>query len=333
MLKVFKLRINKIIGSLLHTDKKYLTIKKYNAISVLFNQQYDFTVRDYYIYCLELLTTINDSPECRCNVILGNYSYKFDNPYPTIKIDLQIEHTLVKPGGRGSEGAIAGSVPIFGSEESSYLVRIANLNYLNKLDVIIDYSRPNIINVRESGRHEAFINKLFHLSPLLYDVKKGLASNIRDLEVITLFGNPDEPRRRNFLNTLTSQGIKCKNINNVFQDVDMLYRRTKILINIRQTDYHDTLEELRILPALRCGVIVISEIAPLKEAIGYSNFILWDNIENLPKLVNNVIRNYDWYRQKIFSGTRFMGRMKRMELRNKIIAAQIGNHIKECLPK
>jgi hypothetical protein len=320
----------KVIGLLFKfKTKNTLRIKKYNQISILFNQQHDRVIRDYYLYCLELIIQKITYLDCCCNIILGNYSYRFNNPYPTIRIDFQIEHTLVKPGGRSSEKAKTGVVPISGMITTNYLVRIENYNYLKNLDIVIDYSRPNFINIHKSGEYETFAKKLFLIAPLLYDVKKGLAKTQRHLEVITLFGNPNEPRRKSFLNNLELNGINYKNINNHFSDIDLLYRNTKILINIRQTDHHDTLEELRVLPALRCGTIVISEIAPLKEATGYSRFILWSNLEDLPNLVKEVLKNYDSYHQKIFSGETFTRRMKRLELRNEIIATRIGNRIKE----
>jgi len=322
----------KVIGCFFKFKKNNtLRIKKYNQICILFNQEHDKVIRDYYLYCFDLIVQKIATLDCRCNIILGNYSYQFINPYPTIKIGFQVEHTLVKPGGRTSESeeARTGVVPIVGTVASTYLVRIDNYNNLKDVDIIIDYSRPNIINIQKSGRYATLTKKLFHIAPLLYDVDKGLVPNQRNLEVITLFGNPDEPRRRHFLNALASHGIECTNINNRFHDVDLLYRRTKILINIRQTDHHDTLEELRILPALRCGTIVISEIAPLKESIGYSRFILWSNLEDLPKLVKDVLKNYDSYHQTIFSGESFTRRMKRLELRNEINATRIGKRINQ----
>jgi hypothetical protein len=329
--------LNKIAVKLFHKIFKFLfnsktkstlVVEKYNEICILFNPNYDVVIRDYYLYCLKLIINEIAGLNCRCNIILGKYTYQFNNAYPTITIDFQIEHTLVKPGGRGSEEAKSGVVPIPGSIEQSYLVRIGNYNYLNELDIIIDYSQPNIINVHKSGKYETFVKKLFHIAPLLYDVNKGLGPNPRDLEVITLFGNPDEPRRRLFLNNLVTHGIECININNIFHEVDHLYRRTKILINIRQTNHHDTLEELRILPALRCGTIVISENAPLKEATGYSRFILWGNLEELPYLVKDVLNNYDAYHRKIFAGKSFIRRMKYLEYRNVMTAKKIGRRIK-----
>jgi hypothetical protein len=318
-----------LCGIFLKSKKKAnLSINKINGINILFNQQHDKVIRDYYLYCVNLISRQIDHIDCRCNIIFGKYSFQFSNSYPTINIDFQIEHTLVKPGGRSSDEAKAGVVPVAGLNETNYLVRIANFAYLNNLDVVIEYSRPNFINIEKCGEYKAFTEKLFILAPLLYDTEIGLASTKRNFEVITLFGNPNEPRRRSFLNYLESSGVKFRNINNYFNEIDHLYRNIKILINIRQTDHHDTLEELRILPALRCGTIVICEDAPLRDATGYSQFILWSSLEDMPDLIKDVLNNYDAYHQRIFGGETFTRRMKRLEFRNKIIANRIAARVK-----
>jgi hypothetical protein len=303
-------------------------IIKFNDISIAYNPTHGKITRYYYLYCVELIKQAIYNAEVCCNVVFGNYSFQFDNNYPIVKIDIQIEHTLVKPEGRISENAVSGIVPISAKEKACYLVRIANFEYLDDLDIVIDYSNVNVVNIKKCGCYQSFSEKLFHLSPLVYDFNIDLFCKNRDLEVITLFGNPDDPRRSHFLNTLEYKGIDCKNINNHYEDVDLLYLRTKILINIRQTDFHDTLEEMRVLPALLCGVIVISESAPLVKYTYYSRFILWAKIEDLPDLAADVIKNYKQYHAKIFGGGRFFRRVNRLKKKNEIIASKIVNRIK-----
>ena len=54
---------------------------------------------------------------------------------------------------------------------------------------------------------------------------------------------------------------------------------------------------LRVLPALRCGVIVISEHAPLAHLTRYSDFIVWGTLDELPLLVLDVQNNYEkWHK-------------------------------------
>jgi hypothetical protein len=72
----------------------------------------------------------------------------------------------------------------------------------------------------------------------------------------------------------------------------------KILVNIHQTDSYCTLEELRVLPALMTGILVISEDSPYKEHIPFSNHIIWSSYDNMVDTINNVLTNYDFFRQK-----------------------------------
>ncbi|RTL71088.1 MAG: hypothetical protein EKK41_11755 [Hyphomicrobiales bacterium] len=82
--------------------------------------------------------------------------------------------------------------------------------------------------------------------------------------------------------------------------MEKVYRRAKILINIRQTDHHHTLEELRVLPALLGGVVVVSEDAPLRDRCGYDGHIVWGRLADLPGIVRDVESNYAAYRARIF---------------------------------
>jgi hypothetical protein len=92
-------------------------------------------------------------------------------------------------------------------------------------------------------------------------------------------------------------------INNCFETnkLEYILKNTKILINIHQTPHHDTLEELRVLPALECGVIIISEKSALNECIPYNDLIIWANYDYIIEKVNAVINNYYFYHDKIFS--------------------------------
>ena len=85
----------------------------------------------------------------------------------TIKIGINYEHTLVKEGGRSvPKGTPFGNIKY--NENENYLVRIDKLKHLNSCDIIIDYSNPNIANVKESGLFSDFSNKHIYVAPFLY---------------------------------------------------------------------------------------------------------------------------------------------------------------------
>ena len=322
--------VNRVINWL--KLKKYKSVKIHNA-QFVFDQNYDVGLKEYYLYITKLLIRALHGSKEKYVIFFGIQQLKLaPKNIPVITIDLQIEHTLVKAGGRGSENSPIGKVGFQESSSENYLVRIANYQHLINQDIIIDYSRINLINIKLGGHYKEYIKKTFLIAPTLYELKSYSSNENRQYDTITLFRNPDEPRRKEFIQTLNNRNVRFENLNNIFDDLDSVYLNTKMLINIRQTDFHDTLEELRILPALRCGVIVISEDAPLKKYCRYSEYILWEKLENLPDLILDVQNNYAAYHSKIFN-PKFYTRMNRLSKANELNAFKIRNEIESILKR
>ena len=308
----------------------YYSCLKIARTYFVWDQRYDWIIRDYYEYVWSLLAKDLVVINVPCIVFLDCSSFSWLKIFlPIKKIAFQIEHTLVKPGARDCKGAPPGHIAIAGSSDR-YLVRLANALQLEGANLVIEYSQINQFNVQQNSELAAYASKSFCISPALYPLLEDPlgSSSHRPLTTITLFGNPDEPRRKQFLNTLATLRVNSQNINNVFEGVEGLYRTTRILINIRQTDHHDTLEELRILPALRCGVIVISERAPLIEKTRYSKYIIWGELDELPALVMEVQNNYEYWHKKIFEGSGFVRRMNRISRRNELVSLRAVEHLR-----
>jgi hypothetical protein len=192
-------------------------------------------------------------------------------------------------------------------------------------DRIIDYSQINLKQIKSTSSLllDGYLEKNYCISPTLFAIKQSNSFNLKQrTKTITTFGNPYESRRANFLNELFVRGIPVENITGNYLNIESCYRSTRILVNIRQTKGHDTLEELRILPALRCGVIVISEAAPYAIYCRYSRFILWANIENLPNLIQEVQNHYFKYHARIFTPA-FFTRMTRLERANQLAVKRL----------
>ena len=100
--------------------------------------------KEYYDYIVGLIKNWLSLNDLKINVILGNYTVNFNNQNKTIKIDIQCEHTLVVDGGRSVNDKIFGKVEC---NDGFYLIRIDNFNYYNNLDLVIEYSLPNIHNI------------------------------------------------------------------------------------------------------------------------------------------------------------------------------------------
>ncbi|MFZ2738201.1 MAG: hypothetical protein WAY02_08205 [Burkholderiaceae bacterium] len=283
-----------------------------------FNSEHDDVIRDYYLYVLRLLTQAAQTSYLKADVVLGAYEVRHRGSRLQFRVDFQIEHTLVKKGGRGAGHAPEGVVPVPGDPGRRYLVRVQDMARLDRADVVIEYSCPNLVNLKSSGLYPELVARLHYIAPLVYPVDAlvpGAAP--RDLEVITLFGNPKEPRRKALLDTLRHWNPVCQNIRGCFDDIHDIYRRTRILVNIRQTDHHDTLEELRVLPALLSGVVVISEDVPLRSEVPYRDFILWAPLQELPALVREVHESYAHHHERIFSGAALRQCLSAMEKANR----------------
>ena len=304
-----------------------------NQAILVFDQNYDVVIRDYYFYIRDLLLSDLKSCNKRCVIVLDSkYGFYLKPFFPFINASLQIEHTLVKPEARGSGEAPMGAMKIPDSQ-NHYLVRIVNLTKLEKADIVFDYSRINLFNINHSAQFRDLAKKSFCISPAFYAIKPQNFNqgSTRTYDTITMFGNPNEGRRNTFLDGLRRRQIRFENVNNTFEHVDLLYQKTKILVNIRQTDHHDTLEELRVLPALRCGVVVISETAPYCELTKYAKFVIWGKLEELPDLVLSVQGNYAQVHAKIFGGNAFYRRMKRISRCNELVSLKATNKMKALL--
>ncbi|QKM63983.1 hypothetical protein DCO17_01300 [Polynucleobacter tropicus] len=316
--------------------KNLLSRRKLNFIRVnqaffVFNQSYDKVLSDYYFYLVGLLGERLHLLSGKCLLYFGAGKFSlFGWQFPVYKIGMQVEHTLVKSGGRDSDGALPGAIPIEG-QQSNYLVRIPNVKELLEADIIFDYSRINQENIKKCPELSQYESKSFCISPALYQMQADSfsLSHPRDLHTITLFGNPNEGRRKTFLEALAGLNVESRNINNCFDGIENLYRNTKIIVNIRQTDHHDTLEELRILPALRCGALVVSERAPLVHLTRYSKFIIWGDLHELPSLILDVQTNYEQWHNKIFGDHAFFRRMQRISRRNELMSMKALNRLEK----
>lgn len=321
--------LNKIKKFFYFKKFQKLTVEKIGNILIAFNQNHQIYTQEYYEYCLALLKAQLFIIDLPCNVIFGPYEFNFKNDNPTIRIAFQIEHTLVRRGGRGSSvDDNVGCIPVIGSSDEKYLVRIDSIAELKRADIIIDYSRTNIVNIKTSKRFPDLENKLFHLAPLLYEVPSTFDVDVKQDECITQFGDLNQPRRREFLNNLNKY-IKSVNRSGVYRDVYKVYKRAKILLNIHQTPDHHTPEELRILPALRSGCLVISEESPLTKCILYDRFVTWSAYSEMPQVAQKVLADYESIYRKTIGSTFFKSRMKRMEKVNLLTAEKIAKKVRE----
>ena len=280
------------------------------------NLAYVVVTDPYYNYCVDLLKSNLEQIKNPVNLILlyfGFEDYNFNNGYKTIKICIQYEHTLVKVGGRDTNNSEIGGIKNNGKE--NYLVRIDRYDYLKNLDFIIEYSKPNIHNISTIKKYDEYLKKNIYIAPII-EIN---FNNFNKKDTITLFGSNKSDRRNNFYNKINKYGINCINKFGFTTENELkkLYSSTKILVNIHQTDHHHTFEELRVLPALCQGTIIISENVPLKEKIPYSEYIIWCDYDEITNKILEIQNNYEFFYNKIFNKN-LLNQLNELNLNNKL---------------
>lgn len=197
---------------------------------------------------------------------------------------------------------------------------IFSLDYiLFNLDIIFDYSVINVHVFQTSGFYPVDVFKRIvyipTLIPYIYENKQQVIDvdqevKNRYLEVITTFrDNYFYPNRRNdIINNLRRQNISIINFSNIIGNnyVDLLkefgsiYGKSKVLLNLHQEEtWGMVFEEIRVLPALMKGLVIVSESTPYYEKLPYHEYIIWGEINELKDKINDVLGNYRYYFEKI----------------------------------
>jgi len=250
-------------------------------------------VSDYVNYVCELLQSVVGNDRL---VIVGPIEGEI--PSKALLVGINFEHTLVSPGGRHSDGAPLGIVRVIDSPETKYTVRIANRYYLSECDLVIDYSIPNCFHVRSSRKFPEIAKRQVYIAPCLYPIVWNRTG--RTIDILTTFLDTSQPRRKALLE---SAGSLCTNVSSCFEGSELcrLYQSAKILINIHQTPHHHTLEELRVLPAIQNGVIVLAEKSPLFDLVPYHDCIVWVTYETALDVAKTILAEYDDTWSRLFT--------------------------------
>jgi hypothetical protein len=263
-------------------------------MELIFTQNECEYVKDYYDFIVSKLSTLKRPDSL---YLVGLSPIEKNGEYIFINYEHNLVHTEVHPS------YPVGKIPVIGQQSKNYSVRIEKMNEFFNSKFYIEYSLTNIENIKTCGFPPNLLKKIIYVPPLLcsYNPK----SDNRDLyDVITSFfitDNPARPRRKIISDKITSEFSNYTNIPRVYGEelYRNFYLRSKILINVHQTDFHHTFEELRVLPALLNGLIIISEDSPLKEKIPYSDYIIWASYENIVNVTKEVLNNYNFYFNKI----------------------------------
>lgn len=244
---------------------------------------------------------------------------------PAITAHINYEHTIVQEGGRGIKPNTE-LTSLVSSTGKRYALRIDKEDQWRTATIILDYSMPNIEHCKLSKQGWLKEKKHIYIPPLLYPLQT--ENTNRNIQVLTTFLNIHEPRRFALLQLFKSMSIPVMNINTIFSENDtlQLYQNTRILINIHQTDDHHTFEELRCLPAILNGVLVISEDVPYRESIPYHEYIIWARYDSIVQTTQDVMFHYEEYRNKIFGNLKLAYTIENMKIELKRMCSSIFKH-------
>lgn len=242
-----------------------------NNSQLFFTDEYETTLLGpYYNYVLENLKKILKNYNSEKKISFGA---EYENS--DIKIDFQIEHTIH-----------------YNTQTNERTVMLQNYEKLSHNDIIIEYSKTNIENLKTSTIGKKFLKKTIYCPPIIYDEIKIDSEKSNNVMVIQNFS-----KRR-------AELFQKFNVDCIYtMDKDKLtevYSNYKILMNTHQIDEHQTIEELRILPALINGVLIVSEKGPFYEKIPYQKHVIWTDYDNIVDDTKNTLKNYHHIRNQKF---------------------------------
>jgi hypothetical protein len=148
----------------------------------------------------------------------------------------------------------------------------------------------NVKNLKSTIEGRKFIEKVIYCPPIIYDNIEIEKKRNKEVMVLQNFS----PRRAELYQKYNVDCVYITDKNQLLES----YWTYKILMNTHQIDEHLTVEELRILPALMNGVIIVSEKGPFYENIPYQKHIIWSDYDNIIDETKKTIENYDIIRKK-----------------------------------
>ncbi|AVP99583.1 hypothetical protein C7S18_21465 [Ahniella affigens] len=256
-----------------------------------------------------------------CRLALHEASCRTKGDSPVRRIRFQPEHTLVKPGGSDAAHAPSTNTPVADSGQS-YLFRLLHQSALAKADLILDYSASNLAHWRASGQRPDLLARARWFAPLVLPIRHD--EHPRRRARVTLFSDPNVGRRAVFRAEARTRGLPVQNAGGAYRQRQLmaLLDDTHILINLRQSEHHDTLEELRVLPALARGVLVISEDVPLRDRIPYQDCVIWARRSEVLDVLAVVDADRERYWRDIFGSGRCAARLRALAADNRSVLAE-----------
>lgn len=304
-----------------HARSTFIRFDKNSSIHV--PQKIPKYIRLYLLYVAAHLHKATLASKSRKKVFLGLPKHLEAFPTSWRTVVLQIEQAVytgesnsLSPEGllqRDEDPAISdvlGSVRLHGPRVS-----------FENASAVVDYSALNVEKVRKSPSLRTISSKFHVISPLLGPCSRELRPR-EEVIVATMYGSPNRGRRGRIATTLAKAGIEVLNVQN-FENYETAFQDIAILLNFRQVEHFSTPEELRILPALLQGVVVIMEDTSFARQSLCAEFLVFADERSLSATIKEVQSNYSTYWNQIFENDRFADFVRDLEVSNHSISASI----------
>lgn len=242
--------------------------KKINTSTILYTEKYENTnLGDYYNFLLKKLINNLNKKKYKLKINFSGEILKSD-----VNFWFQFEHTII-------------------NIDNSIIPRVAYLSYLNEMDYVFDYTITNTENIKNFTDFKKLSDKIIYMPPLNSETMSFNNEKNREKSVITVH-NPSDRRKKFF-------DLGYDNIFDTFNH-ESLYNKIndyKVLLNVRQIDTNLSLEELRITPLLFSGILVLCEKTLYIEKLPHFKHIIWVNYDEIEYKVNDIIKNYFYYKE------------------------------------
>ena len=241
-------------------------------------------LKAYYEYCTKLMLETQSYSSSK-KLYLITVEFAGIIPKRDSFVLLQYEHTIVAQSYIPKNAEIVSAIK-HGEYAELFQARLLGTrkNY-RKAAGIIEYSYLNILHVKNSEFRDLYQDKTVYIAPVFVEFSPTWNFENGNRGCVTAFGDTKFERRAEFLASLRTLKINTRNVSGNYDNYYALFDDNSLLVNIHQTELHSTLEELRVLPALACGLLVISEKSPYQDNLIFRDFIEFAKIDEIKSLL------------------------------------------------